>query len=67
MPSASTTLVVASHCRVLIHERSCMDIIAHAGLRNHQGFALLSSPFISAVVNAIVQTLRLEKAGQLLR
>ncbi len=43
------------------------DVFARAGLRNHQGSALLSSPFINAVVKAIVQTLRLDKAGQLLR
>ena len=41
--------------------------LACAGLRYHQGAALLSSPFISAVVKAIVQTLMWEKAGQLLR
>ena len=43
------------------------DASRHAGLRYHQGAALLLSPFIGAAVKAVVQTLKQERAGQLLR
>ena len=47
--------------------KALRDCCFAAGLRYQQGAALLASPFISAAVKAVVHTLKLERAGQLLR